>query len=227
VAVDLFIYVDDFRPTVPSEQECWQAARKAGSRLHFMGLQEAPRKYRPGSMTPVPWLGFMAYTNDGEVRVLIANNKWYKGKGIIRDLVLWTKQSRWLDHKELERGRGFLIYLSQTYPPMTPFLLGLHQTIDGWRSYRHEDGWKMQQAEIMAAKGEEDVAEVEEDNPGQNDPPHLVKAADRLEADMEVSCMLTSSDYPPPPSQNKIIVKVVYMGLGMLPRVDLDGALIL
>jgi hypothetical protein len=76
---------------------------------------------------------------------------------------------------------------------MTPFLLGLHQTIGGWRSYRHEDGWKMQQANIMAAKGDEDVAEVGEDNPGQNAPPNLVKAADRLEADMEVLCMLTSS----------------------------------
>jgi hypothetical protein len=80
---------------------------------------------------------------------------------------------------------------------MTPFLLGLHQTIDGWRSYRHEDRRKMQQAEIMAAKGDEDVDEVEEDNPGQNDAYRLVKAADRLKADMEVLCMLTSSEYPP------------------------------
>jgi hypothetical protein len=53
---------------------------------------------------------------------------------------------------------------------MTPLLLGLHQTIDGWRSYRHEDGWKVQHAEIMAAKGDGDMAEVVEDNPGQDDP---------------------------------------------------------
>jgi hypothetical protein len=153
-------------------------------------------------MTPGPWAGYMAYTNKGEVRVLIAKKKWYKGKVIIRDLMFRTKQSRWLDHKELERGRGFLIYLSRTYPPMTPFLLGLHQTIDGWRSYRHEDGWKMQHAEITAAKNDDEVAEVEVDAPGQDAPPRLVKAAERLEADMEVLCMLTSSEYPPP-SQNK------------------------
>jgi hypothetical protein len=85
---------------------------------------------------------------------------------------------------------------------MTPFMLVLHQIIDGWRSYRHEDGWKMQHAGIMAAKGDDEVAEVEEDDPGQDDPPRLVKAAERLEADMEVLCMLTSSEYPPP-SQNK------------------------
>jgi hypothetical protein len=170
VDVDLFIYIDDSRPTAPSEQECWQAARKAVSTLNSMGLQEAPRKYRPESMTRGPWAGYMAYTNYGEVHVLIAKKKWDKGKGIIRDLMLRTKQSRWLDHNELERRRGFLIYLYRTYPPMTPFLLGLHQTIDGWRSFRHEVGWKMQQAEIMAEKGDEDVADVEEDNPGQNDP---------------------------------------------------------
>jgi hypothetical protein len=160
----------------------------------------------------------MAYTNDGEVHVLIAKKKWDKGKGIIRDMMLRTKHSQWLDHKELERGRGFLIYLSRTYPPMTPFMLGLHQTIDGWRSYRHEDGWKMQQAEIMAAKVDEDVAEVEEDNPVQNDPPRLVKAADRLEADMEVLCMLTISEYPPLRRiKASSIVKVVY-GFGDAPK---------
>jgi hypothetical protein len=107
VAADLSIYIDDFRPTAPIAQECWQAARKARSTLNFLGLQEAPRKYRPGSMTPGPWAGSMAYTNDGEVRVLISKKKWDKGKVIIRDLMFLTKQSRWLDHNELERGRGF------------------------------------------------------------------------------------------------------------------------
>jgi hypothetical protein len=84
------------------------------------------------------------------------------------------------------------------------------QTIYGWRSNRHEDGWKMQHAEILAAKGDEDVAEVEEDNPWQNDPSRLVKAADRLEADMEVLCMLTSSEYPLHIIRASSIVKVVY-----------------
>jgi hypothetical protein len=57
VAADLFIYIDDFRPTAPYEEECWQAARKTGSTLNLLGLQEAPRKCRPGSMTPGPWEG--------------------------------------------------------------------------------------------------------------------------------------------------------------------------
>jgi hypothetical protein len=112
VSADLFIYIDNFRPTAPSEQECWQASRKAGSTLNFLVLQESPRKYRPGSMTPGPWAGSMAYTNDEEVRVLIAKKKLEKGK---------VK-------------------------------------------------WKMQYADIMAAKGDDEVAEVVEDDPGQDDP---------------------------------------------------------
>jgi hypothetical protein len=87
VAANLSIYIDDFRPTAPYEEECWRAARKAGIPLNFLGLQEAPRKCRPGSMTPVPWAGSMAYTNKGEVRVLIAKKKWDKGKGVIGTLV--------------------------------------------------------------------------------------------------------------------------------------------
>jgi hypothetical protein len=54
----------------------------------------------------------MAYTNKGEVRVLIEKKKWDKGKGIIGTLVRQSKESPGLDHKELERGRCFLIYLS-------------------------------------------------------------------------------------------------------------------
>jgi hypothetical protein len=90
-------------------------------------------------MTPGPWAGSMAYTNEGEVRVLIAKNKRDKGKGIIGTLVHQRKESPWFDHKELERGIGFLIYLSRTYPP-NPILVGSspnHRWVDtiptrGW-----------------------------------------------------------------------------------------------
>jgi hypothetical protein len=56
----------------------------------------------------------------------------------------------------------------------------------------------MQHAEIMASKDNDEVAEVEVDAPGHDDPSRLVKADARLEVDMEVLCMLTSSEYPPP-----------------------------
>ena len=48
-----------------------------------------------------------------------------------------------LDFKDLERERGFLVYLSRTYTSMVPYLKGIHLTLDSWRSGRDKDGWKI------------------------------------------------------------------------------------
>jgi hypothetical protein len=149
-------------------------------------------------MTPGPWGGSVAYINE-EGGACVDRQEEMGQRGRELSWIWWC-----LDHKDLERGRGFLIYLSRTYPPVTPFFLGLKQNIDGWRHHRHEYGWKMQQAEIWAAQGDEDEAEVEDDFlniHGNDDPPLLVEAAARLEGDMEVLQMLTSSE-PPPRTQN-------------------------
>jgi hypothetical protein len=52
LAADLFIFVDDFRPTGPSRADAWQAARRAASTLSYLGLQDAPRKRRDSSQNP-------------------------------------------------------------------------------------------------------------------------------------------------------------------------------
>jgi hypothetical protein len=68
----------------------------------------------------------MAYTNDPEegFRVLISQKKWDKAKRLLRSLRMKLEESLWVDHNEFEKGRGGLIYVSQTYPPMTLFLKG-------------------------------------------------------------------------------------------------------
>jgi hypothetical protein len=83
--------------------------------------------------------------------------------------------------------------------PLTPLLLGIQQNIDGWRPYRHEDGWKMQQTEILAAQAGEDESGEEELTLDQTkyEPPRLVAVADRLQADLSVLEMLTSNECPP------------------------------
>ena len=45
-----------------------------------------------------------------------------------------------LDFRKLERDRGYLVYISRTYRSMVPYLKGIHQTLDSWRSGRNEDG---------------------------------------------------------------------------------------
>jgi hypothetical protein len=140
VAADLFIYMDDFHPTGPDAEECCRASRRAASVCNHLGIQDAPRKRRGVSRSPVPWSGSMVYTDDAEegVRVLVSRKKWVKANQLLATLHGLVLASEWVDHKVLERIRGFLVYVARTYKPLTPFLMGLHMTIDGWRPGRDD-----------------------------------------------------------------------------------------
>ena len=48
-----------------------------------------------------------------------------------------------LDFKELEHTRGFFVHLQRLYPVLTPFLKGMHLTLDGWRINRDDQMWKL------------------------------------------------------------------------------------
>jgi hypothetical protein len=48
-----------------------------------------------------------------------------------------------LSHKELLSDRGFLVYVTRTYPAMVPYLKGFHLTIEMWQGSRDTEGWKL------------------------------------------------------------------------------------
>ena len=50
---------------------------------------------------------------------------------------------RELSHKELQSDRGFLVYVTRTYPAMVPYLKGFHLTLETWRGGRDLEGWKV------------------------------------------------------------------------------------
>ena len=163
IACDFFIYVDDVRITGPTEESVWEAIRKISSLFGYLGIQDAPRKRRAPSTCPGAWAGSMVYLKDGFVGVFVDQKKWDK----TQEHLLWLKQEinkcqgpavidpniqTDIHHKELERRRGFLVYVSRTYPSMVPYLKGIHQTLDGWREGRDNDGWRISMAELKAAK---------------------------------------------------------------------------
>ena len=39
--------------------------------------------------------------------------------------------------------RGFPVYLSRTYRYMNPYLKGVNITLDSFRPYRYEEGWRL------------------------------------------------------------------------------------
>jgi hypothetical protein len=88
--------------------------------------------------------------------MLVARKKWCKAKRLLPKLDDLLKESEMVDHKVLERTRGFLVYVARSYKPMSPFLLGFHLTIDSWRPGRDEEGWRLRHAEVEASLESDD-----------------------------------------------------------------------
>jgi hypothetical protein len=106
----------------------------------------------------------MIYTDDEEarVRVLVVRKKWFKAKRLLAKLDELLTESEMVDHKMLERTRGFLVYVARTYKPMAPFLLGFHLTIDSWRPGRGEECWRLWKLEVEVSLESDDKIEIEE-----------------------------------------------------------------
>ena len=147
VACNLFTFVDDKRVTGADEDLAWQASHMLASKQSYLGIQDAARKARPSSKTPGAWAGALVHvlTLLG-VCVLTSVEKWNKMKGILDKW--WNRVSggigEKLSHKELMMDRGFLVYLTRTYPAMVPYLKGFHLTIETWRGGYDIKGWKVQ-----------------------------------------------------------------------------------
>jgi len=146
IAADVEIYVDDERPSGPTACEAWRASQRISSIQGSLGIQDAARKRRPPSQEPGAWAGSVCHTSDGQVTVLLSEDRWVKTKEMIAGLheVLHRLEDPGkFDFKKLESERGSLVYVMRTYPAMRPYLRGIHATLDSWRPGRDEDGWKL------------------------------------------------------------------------------------
>jgi hypothetical protein len=78
------------------------------------------------------------------VFVLSDEEKWIKAKKLMHEVLdLLAEDSQHLPRHRLEQIRGFLVYVTRTYPCMVSYLIGMHMTIDSWRSNRDGDGWRL------------------------------------------------------------------------------------
>jgi hypothetical protein len=150
LAAEVFVYVDDGRAIGPTEHLTWQAARAYGAGCSRRGVQDASRKRTTPSETPGPWAGTVTHTNRGQVCGMVSQEKWDKTKRLISEVAEMVKQSC-LPLSRLLQIRGFLMYVVRTYPWINPYMKGLHLTIDSWRPFRGEDGFKLRGKELEDA----------------------------------------------------------------------------
>jgi hypothetical protein len=216
VAVDVFGFVDDFRQTGNTSKEAWLAARQVASRSNFLGIQDAPRKTRDGGTTPGAWTGSFVRTSDDGVFLLISEEKWNKTKAQLAEVLdMIDVESGKLNRKRLEQIRGFLNYVAQTYDWLTPYMIGLHMTIDGWRPGRELEGWKVKPLPQVTFEnsGEDDEGDwvAVESYPSQ---PDQVKAVPRLRSDIVAMLELCKSQKPPPRRVRARVQGRAYYGFG-------------
>jgi hypothetical protein len=195
IAADFASFVDDVRQTGPSKKECWQAARRVGSMLNYLGIQDASRKRRDSSQDPGAWSGSVVKTDGEGVYVLASEDKWMKAKGMLDEMMTSLEASKGeLCRKRLEQIRGFLIYVTRTYPGMIPYLIGIHMTIDGWRNTRDATGWRLPASFLRdrrATELEEEVGPSLDEEPSE-----VVWAVPRLKKDIHALRRLMRGDKP-------------------------------
>jgi hypothetical protein len=202
IAADLFLYVDDGQLTGNSQDEVNQATRVATSRLQKLGVQDAPRKSRRwGSRRPGAWAGSIVEATNHGVYITVSQEKLEKSQRYIGEALgeLLGLRDDSLDFKSLESKRGFLIYVTRTYPSMVPYLKGMHLTLDLWRPNRDEEGWKLPSRD-QKCFGHESQG-----------PPNRVIRARRWRADLEALKTLFGSATPlKRRARSKFCVEVFY-----------------
>jgi hypothetical protein len=148
VAGDVVTFIDDVRVSGYSKANCWSVYRQFASRIQFLGMQNAPRKFRPPSQTNAgAWTGTIFKISSDLITKSVSQEKWDKGREMVERLLstmLKVKDSRpLLDRRSLEKETGFLNHLSMTFEVVTPFLKGFYLTLKSWRSQRDEGDQKL------------------------------------------------------------------------------------
>ena len=146
IVADLFIYVENGRSTVPTEDILWQSSRKWGSMCSCLGIQYASSRVKPPLQAPVP-LAVTVNTNEEVFYGLVPQYWWYKTRGLIQEGSNMEERENnrdGMDRVMLDSMRVFFVYFSRKYQYMNPYLEELHLTIDSWRPHMYGEGCKLQ-----------------------------------------------------------------------------------
>ena len=224
MAGDAVTFIDDVRLTGSSRERCREVHRQFTSRMQYLGIQDAPQKFRPPSQNQAgAWTGTIFRIDKIVISKTVPQEKWEKGIGIVENLSKLISEHPnerpLLKRKDLERQTGFLNHLTMTFDEMTPFLKGFYLTLNSWRPKRDKDDWKMSDKTWMKClfaqleNGSISDLEFEKELNFRNDIdcPSEVTASPRLASDVKALITMLSSPTPPEVSlRSKDIVTVVY-----------------
>jgi hypothetical protein len=72
----------------------------------------------------------------------VSTKKWTRAKEFVEWLWVCLNGDEDITRSRFRSGKGFLLYIAQTYDSMQPHLKGLHLAEEAWRPNRDVNGWK-------------------------------------------------------------------------------------
>jgi hypothetical protein len=135
LASDLVDFVDDERLAGAGKERVEEAGHAVSTRESYLGLQDALRKIRPARRQPGAWAGSVVHNEPGVgIVVLTSQEKWDRMKAICQHWHLLLVAGKTdLPFKQLQSDRGFMVYVTNAYPAMKPYLKGFHLSLEMWR----------------------------------------------------------------------------------------------
>ncbi|KAI2503870.1 hypothetical protein MHU86_10595 [Fragilaria crotonensis] len=224
VAGDVLTFVDDVRITGYSKENCHEVHRQFASRIQYLGMQDAPRKFRPPSQSQAgAWTGTIFKITSQSISKSVSQEKWEKGKMMINQLqqLLDSEKSGRpsINRKQLEKETGFLNHLSMTYEVVIPYLKGFYLTLNSWRPQRDEGDWKVsdkrwkQMLFSRHERGEISEAELDMELFGKEEltVPQMVTASISLISDVKaLTAIFAPRVVPVVGVRSKHVITVVY-----------------
>ena len=119
-------FSDNGRTSSQDTKHAWQVLHQCTTIFQYLVLQIACRKIRPLPKKSAAWAGLAVCVSPTVIRKLVTQVKWDRAKhkliGVREELN--TSVDGWLNFKELERDKEFLIHIAVTYHPIVPHLKG-------------------------------------------------------------------------------------------------------
>lgn len=203
-AGDMHTYVDDARVAGRDFWYCWAVGHHVSTRFCYLGIQDTLRKRSLPSQIAGAWTGSLAQSPPAGITVSCTPEKWTRAKEYVSSMLATVMAGQPLVHKDLERQRGFLVYVTRTYPAFVPYLKGIHLTLDSWRGGRDADGWKLQ-GELGCHFSAEEVTPTA---------PATVQPVPRLLDDLQALSHLMAADSLPTRLIRSSSVMVALYGFG-------------
>ena len=205
IACDLLTFMDDERVVGPTRELTWQASHRLATIQSYLGVQDAARKLRPVSKTPGAWAGAVVHLIATlGVCVLTSEEKWARVREIVdRWLLLLESGETMLPHKKLLSDRGFLVYVTRTYPSLVPYMKGFHLSADMWRGNRDAEGWKLRETDDSSLASNKSLTSLDITRAGSHG----------LNLDKEATFSPTTSD----PQEAAVVNHLLHRSTSSLP----------